>query len=337
MTFFSKPSILFVATNLVRVVSVVAICLALAGTCVIMAEDLKGYHEVKSAAPSATASLNVVRRHLDLSSASLHVAATPSVREPDQMALQTSFATHKTTPRTHAQMRKLVRRESRDLDNATSTTRPRRTSWSGIPTSTRIMTASAAATSIPACAYVGETSVPSGRGGLLFSTLEKIFCVTLLLFLLASEVPPPTRFTQMFWSYAFPPLGNTFGVGVLGVIQVFVGCTALSHAVSGFALVSFWLLFVVGQVNILFGLAFGARIKQIRSIVSDDSTTLSGLDTVRNAQAASSAYHEFDHQVRETKRPVGAAAARRLKPIVISPPQPQPAPPIYQSQGRTAE
>ncbi|KAK4054074.1 hypothetical protein OIV83_001099 [Microbotryomycetes sp. JL201] len=194
------------------------------------------------------------------------------------------------------------------------------------------MTATPTATAIPSCAYIGQTSVPLSRGGLLFSTLEKVFGMTILLLLLASEVPPPTRYTQMFWSYAFPPLGNTFGVGVLGTIQVFVGCTALSHAVGGFALVAYWFLWIVGFVNILFGLAFGARIKQIRSMVATDPTTLSGLDTMRNAQASSSAYKEFDNQLKETKR---SATGRKLKPIVISPPQP--APPIYQSQGRATE
>ena len=43
-------------------------------------------------------------------------------------------------------------------------------------------------------------------------------------------MPPPSKYTQLFWAYAFPPLGETFGVGVLGIMQVFIGCSILSHA-----------------------------------------------------------------------------------------------------------
>lgn len=59
--------------------------------------------------------------------------------------------------------------------------------------------------------------------------------VIILLFALAAELPPPSQWTQRFWAYAFPPFGECFGVGVLGVVQVFVGCTGLSHSyVFGF-------------------------------------------------------------------------------------------------------
>jgi hypothetical protein len=126
-------------------------------------------------------------------------------------------------------------------------------------------TASATASSeMTTCAYVGDTTVPRQVGGVLFSTLERIFCgegspkvaflapkliaepcfssvlsppfapslltAIILIFALLAEIPPHSRFTQRFWTYAFPPFGESFGTGVLGVVQVFVGCSALSHS-----------------------------------------------------------------------------------------------------------
>jgi hypothetical protein len=104
-------------------------------------------------------------------------------------------------------------------------------------------------------------------------------------------MPPPTSFTQRFWAYAFPPFGRDFGVGVLGTVQLFVGCVMLSHTATGFPLVAGWFLFSIGFINILFvsppsqihdfsrltravqGLAFGHSIKSLRAIFSEGESS----------------------------------------------------------------
>ena len=54
-----------------------------------------------------------------------------------------------------------------------------------------------------------------------------------------------------FFEKYFPVLGNGFGVGALGVIQCLLGAAVLSHHVDDFALVSAFLLFSVGCLNIV--------------------------------------------------------------------------------------
>lgn len=133
------------------------------------------------------------------------------------------------------------------------------------------------------CAYIGETSIPKGAGGALFSTLERIFAckfkpacsfrrspthalfpfcppavqirllcaqrpesrlrpgavptaALILLLMLFSELCPrfpplskPARLVDRFWSSFFPPFSDSYGVGVLGAVEVFVSCQVLSH------------------------------------------------------------------------------------------------------------
>lgn len=55
---------------------------------------------------------------------------------------------------------------------------------------------------------------------------------------------------RFFESY-FPVLGRSFGVGALGVIQCLLGAAVLSHHVDDFALVSAFLVFSVGCLNIV--------------------------------------------------------------------------------------
>lgn len=61
-------------------------------------------------------------------------------------------------------------------------------------------------------------------------------------------------------------LGPDFGVGILGGIQWITAASILSHHVDTFPLVSAWLLFAVGCINILLGIALRKHIKVDRSI-----------------------------------------------------------------------
>jgi hypothetical protein len=67
----------------------------------------------------------------------------------------------------------------------------------------------------------------------------------------------------------FPVLGSEFGVGALGLFQVFIGAAILSHHVNRFTLGSAFFLFVVGCVNaIVIGVWLREKAKSKRSITS---------------------------------------------------------------------
>ncbi|GAA5937000.1 hypothetical protein JCM3775_001922 [Rhodotorula graminis] len=151
------------------------------------------------------------------------------------------------------------------------------------------------------CTYVGSTSIPRGPGGALFSTLERIFAGFILLLALVSELPlpfpplsRPAVLLERFWIAFFPPFGNEYGVGVLGAVQVFVGAQVLSHYTTGWVQVSAWLLFLVGILDLLVGLALGSRAKVLRSL-SQDSTTPSALRKLRLQREAERAPHDEHH------------------------------------------
>ena len=167
-----------------------------------------------------------------------------------------------------------------------------------------------------------------------------------------AEVPPATHWTQRLWKFAFPPFGAKFGTAVLGLVQVFLGSDILAKTTTGFAQVGAWLLFIVGSLNLLFGLIFGARLKDDRAFVATAAEPkLGGLRSlVLGAQAhagaspaAGSTKYEAEPKAYERGAGVEGSAVsgapkkkgRRVKPIVISPPMSQaPAPPVYLPAGR---
>ncbi|KAM0750067.1 hypothetical protein T439DRAFT_356720 [Meredithblackwellia eburnea MCA 4105] len=246
MKIFSKSTITFVSINGLRLLSIIAICLALSGEVVVMVSDIKGYQNrsVSAATPSSTSV----------------AAASASVSSPSNKARRDVLPT--TTS-------KLDISVSRTIINLAAASSPTATAS---PTTTTSSPQDAEQTeATDECSYVGNTSVPKTTGGILFTTLDRIFVSIFLIMMLFSEMPPPSKFTQRFWDYAFPPFGNGFGVGVLGVLQCFVGCAILSKSVSGLPQAAGWLLFIVSFLNILFGLAFGSSIKSLRSIISAPS------------------------------------------------------------------
>ncbi|GAA5939102.1 hypothetical protein JCM1841_003354, partial [Sporobolomyces salmonicolor] len=227
MRFLTKSSILFVGLNILRLVSVVAICLAFSGEIYTMVSDLRGIKSASSSVPSTTASTRVVRRSLT----TIPLTPTPTL----------SFA-----KREHISTTLLDESSTATASPTSSSGKSAKTSSSAstTPSSPSITATNVAASdaSASSCSYIGTTSIPRQVGGALFSTLERIFCCLILIALFAAELPPPTTFVQRFWHYAFPPFGTDFGVGVLGSVQV----------VSGFVVVAGWFLFVVGLLNLLF-------------------------------------------------------------------------------------
>ncbi|GAA5889442.1 hypothetical protein JCM5296_006362 [Sporobolomyces johnsonii] len=272
MPFLTKSSILFVGLNILRLVSVVAICLAFSGEIYTMVSDLRGVKSASSSVPSTTASTRVVRRSVT----TIPTTPTPTLSFAKREHISTTLLDESSTA-TAAPTSSPTSKSTKTSSSATTT------STSPSITATNVAASASAST----CSYIGTTSIPRQAGGALFSTLERIFCCLILIACFAAELPPPTSFTQRFWHYAFPPFGKEFGVGVLGSVQVFVGCTILSHSVSGFVVVAGWFLFVVGLLNLIFGLAFGARLKTIRSLIADSSSP-SALRALRLKKATSS-------------------------------------------------
>ncbi|GAA5971138.1 hypothetical protein JCM3765_004703 [Sporobolomyces pararoseus] len=282
MPALNKASILFVLLNFMRLLSIVAICLAFSGEVVTMVSDLKTFqasHSSPSPVPSTTASTNIFRRSF-----------------PDSGLAPPSVITSSPT---------LVRREPTSLRSfASATSTPSRrstpTSSSSSPANTATNTPIPSPSSTTSCSYIASTSIPTQPGGSLFSTLSRIFCCLILLASLLSEFSPSIttkagRLVERWWTYAFPPFGREFGTGVLGGVQVFMGCTVLSHAVGKFTQVSGWFLFIVGILNLLCGLAFGSRLKIIRSPFAD-STSPSALRKLR-LNSSSHSLHPNDPEL----------------------------------------
>ncbi|GAA5881719.1 hypothetical protein JCM3774_005967 [Rhodotorula dairenensis] len=329
----SKPTLLFLGFNGLRLLSVVGLCLVFASEIVTIDSDIKAMKTAPqegdaptAVVPSATASIKVIRR------AWASPLLSPS---PDDALATSSPLTSTTTPAAFlrdppasvsvpkSSTARLVRRHRRhdlakrgeladgDLPSSTTATRRGPTAATTSSDSSRTTLAPLTATNLPlgsssvhqqrsqdgedassACAYVGGTSIPKGGGGALFATLERIFAALILLLMLFSELCPPfpplsrpARLVDRFWRSFFPPFSDRYGVGVLGAVEVFVSCQVLSHATTGWIQVSAWFLFIVGILNMLAGLAFGARLKVIRSLASD-STTPSALRRLRLAAAS---------------------------------------------------
>lgn len=113
--------------------------------------------------------------------------------------------------------------------------------------------------------YISGSFVPKSVGGILFVTLELLFNIVILLLCLLSEISPP-RIPEFFAKY-LPPLGQGFGVGILGSLEIYIASITLSHKINKISLVSAWMLFVIGALNVLLGIVFGARIRAKRSLL----------------------------------------------------------------------
>ncbi|CAE6444378.1 unnamed protein product [Rhizoctonia solani] len=111
-------------------------------------------------------------------------------------------------------------------------------------------------------AYITSSTVPLQPGGPFFAVLSRLLVVCQCLILIFAELEWPKKsFTDFL-----PILGSEFGVGILGMMQVLLGISILSHHIPEFALVSAFILFAIGCLNIILGLAFRKSIHSHRAL-----------------------------------------------------------------------
>lgn len=111
--------------------------------------------------------------------------------------------------------------------------------------------------------YIPNSTVPNQSAGVFWAVLNRLLIIAQTFILVLSEIGWPAAFFDRF----FPVLGRDFGVGALGVIQCLIGASVLSHHVTMFPLVTTFLLFSVGCLNILVGLMFREKVKERRNIL----------------------------------------------------------------------
>ncbi|KAI0092305.1 hypothetical protein BDY19DRAFT_592991 [Irpex rosettiformis] len=110
--------------------------------------------------------------------------------------------------------------------------------------------------------YIEGSTVPNQPAGAFWAVLNSLLVIVQSIVCIFSECSWPERFFDTY----FPVLGPAFGLGALGVIQCLLGAAVLSHHVAEFPLVSAFLVFSIGCLNILLGLIFRERVKTKRSI-----------------------------------------------------------------------
>lgn len=172
----------------------------------------------------------------------------------------------------------------------------------------------------------------------------------ILLLALCAELPPPTRFTDRFFLFAFPPFSSKFGPSVLGLVQVFLGSDILAKSTAGLTQAAAWLLFIVGFVNLLVGLTFGAALKADRAFIATAAegrpaglrSPVLGAEPHAGAESGKYGHAACDMAGSTVGSAVSGSTAkgkkeRSYKPIQISAPKPMaqaPAPPVYHPEGR---
>lgn len=233
----SKSSLLFLLVNLLRVLSIIGICLALSGEIVLMvsyvlfplfsfplADFLAGTLKVSSPTPPRSPPLPTPSRRPSLP------PPFPGRSLLEAQGWDVAKCSDPTAPPRRGRSLRLWRpplqRQTRLLLRQRSGARPIAARTLATPTSpTKSVERSSRRSS-------GSSAVRPPFLFLATSTdaLRLVLAGILLLFALVSEMPPPSKYTQLFWAYAFPPLGEMFGVGVLGIMQVFIGCSILNHA-----------------------------------------------------------------------------------------------------------
>jgi len=113
--------------------------------------------------------------------------------------------------------------------------------------------------------YALGSTVPNQPGGPFFAALNRLFIIFQTVVLIMAELEYPSKLFDRF----FPVLGSEFGLGALGLFEVFIGAAVLSHHVNRFTLGSAFFLFVIGCINaIVVGLCLREKAKSTRSVTS---------------------------------------------------------------------
>jgi len=127
--------------------------------------------------------------------------------------------------------------------------------------------------------YASGSTVPNQPGGPFFAVLNRLFIIFQTVVLVMAELEYPSE----IFNRSFPVLGSEFGVGALGLFQVFIGAAVLSHHVNHFTLGSAFFLFVIGCVNaIIIGVWLREKAKPKRSITSWKEQSRSILPSVKD-------------------------------------------------------
>ncbi|PCH37677.1 hypothetical protein WOLCODRAFT_160952 [Wolfiporia cocos MD-104 SS10] len=122
--------------------------------------------------------------------------------------------------------------------------------------------AQANSTSYENCDYIPNSDVPNQPAGIFWAILNRILIIFEVIVLICSEMGWPAAFFERF----FPVLGESFGLGPLGIFECLISTMILSHHVDDFTLVAAFLLFALGCVNIFLGLVFRERAKPRRAL-----------------------------------------------------------------------
>lgn len=111
-----------------------------------------------------------------------------------------------------------------------------------------------------------NSDVPNQPGGIGFAVINRLLIMVEVTMLILSEASlgAPMRFFDTY----FPVLGHAFGLGPLGIFQMLIGASILSHHVDDFTLVAAFLLFALGCVNALAGIVFRDAARRKRSITA---------------------------------------------------------------------
>lgn len=161
------------------------------------------------------------------------------------------------------------------------------------------------------CGYINGTNVPTTFGGILFFVLGQICNMIILILCLLSELSFPPL-PQLFQNF-FPPLGQSFGVGILGGLEVYIACTLLSHHINTTSRASAWMLFIIGLINILLGFIFGRRIRSKRSLLDASTAYVKKTAHVDDIQTGI--------KITQAGAKKGRSVFKKLRPSMISRPQ----------------
>lgn len=114
------------------------------------------------------------------------------------------------------------------------------------------------------CDYYPESDVPTTTWGIFWIQLDRFWILCLCWLCFFSEFG--LKIISSFFFHFIPILGPSFSTTPLGIIQVILASSLLSHYVVGFTLATPWLLFFIGLFNIAAGIAFGYQGKLRRSL-----------------------------------------------------------------------
>ncbi|KAF8811275.1 hypothetical protein BYT27DRAFT_6462146 [Phlegmacium glaucopus] len=114
------------------------------------------------------------------------------------------------------------------------------------------------------CNYIVGSTIANQPAGVFWAINASLSIIFQTIILFLSEISCSMAFFDRF----FPVLGSSFGLGVLGLFQCLISIQILSHLVDDFTLISAFVLFAIGCLNMFLGLIFHESAKPKRSITA---------------------------------------------------------------------